>query len=146
MKKRTLVLRILLIALLCFIWGHSMIPRDLSQEESLSILRFLKPVLEIFVGRGNATDHMVRKLAHFCEFAALGAVMELLEWTKHRRMISLSLLTSAVSIAAVDESIQLFSDGRGALVSDILLDSAGTFFGMLIMGLILQLGIRLKRK
>ena len=33
-------------------------------------------MLELFTGKGNVTDHLVRKLAHFCEYAALGVLLE----------------------------------------------------------------------
>lgn len=43
---------------------------------------------------------------------------------------------SGVVVAVIDEAIQLFSDGRGALVQDILLDACGTVTGIVVITLI----------
>ena len=66
------ILVVLLALLLAFIWLHSMMPAEDSAEESQRVGQFLTPFLELFVGEGNVTDHLVRKLAHFCEYGALG--------------------------------------------------------------------------
>ena len=59
---------------LLFIWVHSMIPARSSAAESRWVGQLITPVLELFTGEGNVTDHLVRKLAHFCEYAALGVL------------------------------------------------------------------------
>ena len=66
------ILVVLLALLLAFIWLHSMMPAEDSAEESQRVGQFLTPFLELLVGEGNVTDHLVRKLAHFCEYGALG--------------------------------------------------------------------------
>ncbi len=71
-KKQLTILNILITATILFAWGHSLMPGDLSEEESSRALDLLRPFLEIIFGRGNVTDHLVRKLAHFSEYALLG--------------------------------------------------------------------------
>lgn len=71
-RKQLTILNILIIATILFAWGHSLMPGDLSEEESSRTLELLRPFLEIFFGKGNVTDHLVRKLAHFSEYALLG--------------------------------------------------------------------------
>ena len=66
------ILNIFITATILFAWGHSLMPGDLSEEESSRALDLLRPFLEIIFGRGNVTDHLVRKLAHFSEYALLG--------------------------------------------------------------------------
>ena len=73
MKKT--ILTVLLVLMLLFIWGHSMVPAEASAAESGRVGALLTPFLELFVGKGNVTDHLVRKLAHFSEYAALGVLL-----------------------------------------------------------------------
>ena len=107
------VLVVLLALLLAFIWLHSM----------------------------NVTDHLVRKLAHFCEYGALGILAGALLLVKKESGIfrwSYALLC-ALAVAVIDESIQLLADGRGAQVQDVLLDTAGSLTGLLAVWLIAAL-------
>lgn len=130
MKK---LLIILLIFILAFIWGHSCMSIARSREESSHVLEFLKPFLELFVGEGNVTLHLVRKLAHFTEFAVLGGVLALLlplTWKGRLLGAACGLLTGFI-----DETIQIFSD-RGDQISDVWLDFAGAFFGLLVFSLL----------
>ncbi len=129
--KKSLIM-ILIVLVLAFIWGHSAMSREASQTESLAVGNFLTPFLELFVGKGKVTNHMVRKLAHFTEYAALGGLMALLlheEGRKRFFYISYAALC-ALAAAVVDEGIQLFADGRGAQVQDVLLDLGGAVFGL----------------
>lgn len=132
------ILVVLLALLLAFIWLHSMMPAEDSAEESQRVGQFLTPFLELLVGEGNVTDHLVRKLAHFCEYGALGILAGALLLVKKESGIlrwSYTLLC-ALAVAVVDESIQLLADGRGAQVQDVLLDAAGSLTGLLAVWLI----------
>lgn len=132
------ILVVLLALLLAFIWLHSMMPAEDSAEESQRVGQFLTPFLELLVGEGNVTDHLVRKLAHFCEYGALGILAGALLLVKKKSGIfrwSYALLC-ALAVAVIDESIQLLADGRGAQVQDVLLDTAGSLTGLLAVWLI----------
>lgn len=132
------ILVVLLALLLAFIWLHSMMSAEDSAEESQRVGQFLTPFLELLVGEGNVTDHLVRKLAHFCEYGALGILAGALLLVKKESGIfrwSYTLLC-ALAVAVVDESIQLLADGRGAQVQDVLLDTAGSLTGLLAVWLI----------
>lgn len=143
MKRRktqikTILVVLLLALLLAFIWLHSMMPAEDSAEESQRVGQFLTPFLELLVGEGNVTDHLVRKLAHFCEYGALGILAGALLLVKKESGIfrwSYALLC-ALAVAVIDESIQLLADGRGAQVQDVLLDTAGSLTGLLTVWLI----------
>ncbi len=133
-----MILVVLLALLLAFIWLHSMMPAEDSAEESQRVGQFLTPFLELLVGEGNVTDHLVRKLAHFCEYGALGILAGALLLVKKESGIfrwSYALLC-ALAVAVIDESIQLLADGRGAQVQDVLLDTAGSLTGLLAVWLI----------
>ena len=130
MKTERKVLLALIILTLLFIWGNSLLNREQSSGESAWVMQLIAPFLELFVGKGNVTEHLVRKLAHFAEFALLG--LELLFWFKGqpKKLKSALLLAMAHGLfaALTDETLQLFS-GRGSQVQDVWLDFAGTAAG-----------------
>lgn len=96
----------------------------------------ITPFLEFFVGHGNVTDHLVRKLAHFCEYAALGLDLSLIFQLRKKTKLydCCYLIFASCFVATIDEGIQLFSDGRGAQVQDVLLDTVGAITGIFIFG------------
>lgn len=143
----TIILSVLLILVLAFIWGHSMFSAVDSAEESRRVGQWITPFLEQFVGPGNVTDHLVRKLAHFCEYGVLGMILGalVLLWKTPSAFFRGSYaFLLALATAVVDESIQLVADGRGAQVQDILLDAAGSLTGLLTVWLLAAL-LRLTR-
>ncbi len=75
---------------------------------------------------------ILRKIAHFSEFAVLGGVFAMLFLGKKAYLKA--FLLSAVC-AAFDETIQMFS-GRGNSVFDVLLDSFGAACGVLVVFII----------
>lgn len=94
----------------------------------------VKPFLEIFVGTGNVTDHLVRRIAHFAEYSALGCALAL-QLVPRRRVRWQSVINcafAAMVVALTDETIQIFS-GRGSQVQDVWLDFAGSCTGILFL-------------
>jgi VanZ family protein len=71
------VLCIIIGITVALIWLQSALPAGASDQESGFVLSVIRPVLEVFVGSGNVTNHLVRKLAHFTEFAMLGGELAL---------------------------------------------------------------------
>jgi len=142
--NRKRILTVLIILTLCFIWGHSLMSREDSSNESGWVTGIVTPLLELFVGKGNVTEHLVRKLAHFCEYALLGAELfcyfTLRDLNGSRRFLHSGLLAEAhvMFTAMVDETIQIFS-GRGSQLQDVWLDSAGGVAGILFAALMLLL-------
>ena len=169
-NKKAIILLVLVLATLAVIWGHSMMNAAMSMAESDRAETFLTPLLELFVGKGNVTSHLVRKLGHFAEFLILGALLGGLvrslgtgavrkrspepaenigeardtdragSFDRHSddparasgpvRYIFVFLC--AMAAAVIDETIQLFSDGRSAEVADVLLDSGGALAGIIL--------------
>lgn len=134
MKKQNFLSALLMgliIATLVFIWGNSLKTVAVSSGDSAKALEILGPFLEFFVGKGNATDHLVRKLAHFAEYFALG--LELALFIAVRRRVDAqgvaNCLFAGLSAAVIDESLQILS-ARGSLVSDVLLDFCGAAAGI----------------
>jgi len=129
-KLCILINAFLIVLTLVFIWSRSLKTIPESRAESESFLALISPFLEFFVGKGNATDHLVRKLAHFCEYGLLGAEFGVLFLQCfHARLISvIVLLFSGFLSGAIDENIQYFT-GRGNQFSDVLLDFSGCIAG-----------------
>lgn len=112
-------------------------PISVSAAESGHVMGWLAPFIEAFVGKGNVTDHLVRKLAHFTEFAALGFQIRLL-WRKSGWIAVARSIECGFFAAFLDESIQLLS-ARGAQISDVWLDTAGVAFGIAVAILLCRL-------
>ena len=140
-RKQRNFLYILIALTICLIWGQSAMSRMNSAEESGWVLQLVAPFLEIFLGKGNVTDHIVRKLAHFTEYFVLGAEMAALFFPKNvfqsgmagKRIIKKGIYTvgAGLFIALVDETIQIFSH-RGPQVADIWLDGSGVLTAVLL--------------
>lgn len=124
------------------IWGASVQSGEASQALSRGVLEKVKPALEVVVGAGNATDYLVRKLAHFTEFAAFGLQLALLLilFGRVRPQPVINCAFLGLLVAVIDETIQIFSY-RGAQLQDVWLDFAG-----LCAGLLVTLGIYLLRQ
>ena len=129
-----LLLRLVLIATLCFIWSNSMVGKEGSASLSRTVTAWLN-------GIGiPVTEHFVRKSAHFCEFGLLGCELMLLFWLRSGvRFQNLCNAAFAALLSAVtDETIQIFS-GRGSQVLDVVLDFSGALTGILLVSLLIQL-------
>lgn len=144
---RKKILIVLLVLLLVFIWGNSCLPVSMSSQESGRFLRLVRPLLEVFFGQGNVTHHLVRKLAHFTEFTALGVVMGLLTHLgKPVRIRSMVFaLVMGLLAAFADESIQMLSD-RGDQISDVWLDFGGVILGSALSLILLSIHRRRKKR
>ena len=137
MKKHkicTIVVLALLFAVLAFMFSNSLEPVAISQAKSLTVMRHITPVLELFVGKGNVTDNLVRKLAHFIEFISLGIGLAIFVILRFRTRFQnfVNCLSIGLAVAVTDESLQLLS-GRGSMVKDILLDFASVTTGIVLV-------------
>ena len=87
--------------------------------------------------------HGVRKLAHFSEYALLGAsvatFVHALHSGKRRRLLCVLSWLPCVAYAGTDELHQMFVDGRGPALLDVAIDSCGALAGVLAMALVLEL-------
>ena len=128
--------RILIILNLTFIWGNSMIPAEGSSMLSEWVREILSSVIP--PAAESESGFLLRKLAHFSEFACLGF---LLSWhfamvQQKKPCIAGTALLTGFLCACADETIQLFSPGRGPSPVDVGIDTAGVAFGigLLLLG------------
>lgn len=128
--KRLRLCTALLICNLVFIWGNSLLPGEISGAFSdwvKSILAKLFSMrLEPHTGRG-----LLRKLAHFSEFTALGMCLAWLHGMLQKG--KLRPFFWGVLAASVDETIQRFVPDRGPSVKDVCIDAAGVLTGIILL-------------
>ena len=125
-----------LIGCIVFIFSNSLQIADVSEGASGRVLGILQGILR-HLGLPGAADrltmHIVRKLAHFCEYMLEGFLLMLCMrvYSRHPlRHITVPML-GGVLTALTDETIQLYSPGRSSQVTDVWLDSVGVLAGIL---------------
>lgn len=129
-NRRLQVCKALLIAELCFIWGNSLMPGEISG----AISDWVGSLLRLLFEQGPeeiSSGFPLRKLAHFTEFAALGMTLEWL-FAMRQKNRGYALLCGILA-AATDETIQIFVPDRGPSVRDVALDSCGVLTGMILL-------------
>ncbi len=142
---------ILLLALYRVIFGFS--AQDGEQSGSLSI-RISQEAVEFFnllAGRKWSVsfredlaayfEHPIRKLAHFGEYACMGVLVYLVlaPWMERGKKLYLAAVAWVFLSAACDEIHQLFVPGRWGSPADVLLDTCGGAFGLLVCVLLSRL-------
>ena len=145
-KKRLILCGALLAMILAFIWGNSAMTGETSGALSGWVGALLSKLLP-FLATENGL-HILRKIAHFSEFAALGMCLSwLFGMTVERKALQYILpLVCGVAAAAIDETIQIFSPGRYCSIVDVGIDSAGVLTGMIILTLGCALWQTIRRK
>ena len=140
-EKRLRFCAVLLVLNLLFIWGNSLMPGSVSG----AISGWIRDVLaSIFHGRMDAPDAghgLIRKLAHFMEFACLGALFTWL-YAMLQKPVWLALACGGAA-AVADESIQCFIPERGPSVRDVLIDSCGVMLGI---GIVIAINVIFHKK
>lgn len=153
--KRNYIFRIFMIlitsALIAFAFVHSSMPSDVSGAESEATMEFFQSILNFFGISIELTDHIVRKLAHFTEYTAMGIMMmnTVYSFNKEKAYIFFPhILFCGLFTSVIDETIQLNVPGRAGMITDVLLDFSGVVTGIIIMFAILTIykAIRKKRR
>jgi len=135
MKRTDKRLRLCIALLICnlvFIWGNSLLPGEVSGAFS----DWVKSILaQLFSRNPNAPvgGGLLRKLAHFTEFAALGMCLAWLYGMLQKSRLYPFLW--GVLAAAMDETIQRFVPDRGPSIRDVCIDSAGVLTGIVLLWL-----------
>ena len=152
MKRWIQIIKLLLVlAALAFIWGHSLMSADQSSLESERFLKLVKPLVMAVgwclqkLGVSVAPSVLVRKMAHFTEYAVLGVMMYLLFSTPRKQSRGLLPAAACLAAAGVDEFLQRFADGRAPGLRDVAIDFAGACLGILLAAALLALAYRARK-
>lgn len=161
-KAKTILAAVLVLVMCAFIFYMSAKPAVDSDEISLGVVG---QIITFFVpgfGDMSAADqaatqsslnHIVRKCAHFTEFAILGVLVFnlVIQAVRTRRKLDSRALSFRIAplaasawalatlYAATDEFHQIFVPGRAGMLTDICIDSSGVLVGILIATAILVL-------
>lgn len=119
---------------------------DLSQGMTEKVVRAIEKVTDQQLDL-NQWNHWMRKNAHFFLYFILGVFLMsgLTAFRVRLRRASMYAFGISVVYAITDEVHQLFVDGRGGQVRDVLIDSAGAALGILLFAGLYEL-LRVKRK
>ena len=128
--KRMRLCWTLIAALLTFIWGNSLLPGEVSGAFSDWVKSFLDHLIPGEPAEDTGSG-LLRKLAHFTEFAALGMSLAWLHGMLGKGR--LQPFVWGVLAASVDETIQRFVPDRGPSVKDVCIDSAGVLTGIILL-------------
>ena len=132
-KSRMTVCLALLGVILAFIWGNSLLPGETSGALSAWVKDMLARLFGWeFADQDPAGHGLLRKIAHFTEFFALGLdlcwLMHML-WDRKRNAV-LCALGCGFLAACTDETIQRFVPGRGPAWTDVGIDTLGVILGI----------------
>ena len=132
-EKRLRLCAVLIAVNLCFIWGNSLLPGEISgaiSEAVKNVIRWCLSFLGLPSGGGGGGG-LLRKVAHFTEFACLGGLFTWL-FSMLRRPVLLAPGCGFLA-ACVDETIQIFVPDRGPSVFDVGIDMAGVAVGVTLL-------------
>lgn len=128
--KRLRLCTALLICLLVFIWGNSLMPGAVSQTIS-NFVQMLMSGVEIRPDEVPVGSGLLRKLAHFTEFAALGMLLYWRFGMAGKPWKGAFL--SGFAAACIDETIQAFVPDRAPRLFDVCIDSCGVLTGIALL-------------
>lgn len=110
-----------------FIWSRSLMSATASTADSDGVARWLMGWLG-WETQPEWLTYLIRKAAHFAEFAVLGALWSGWGQACRRRLWPWGLFTGAV-----DECLQFFAPGRSPMVTDVLIDTVGYLCGWALL-------------
>lgn len=116
----------------------------LSSQVSYQAIYTLNDVLNMDLSEKQVTRAVnrihfyVRKAAHFTEYMllAMSIALPLYVYGVRNLWLLLSVGIICVGYASLDELHQLFVSGRGASVRDVMIDSLGSFTGIILMNIL----------
>lgn len=138
-NHRAWIWSLLSFAMLIFIFGHSLQTGEESSAASDFVAELCQPWLSGTPLTADQGTLLIRKLAHFSEFALLGGFFCAAANAIPLPAPSLAAAYGGTLAAIADEFIQRFVDGRSSQVTDIVIDMAGVLFGLCICLLLRQL-------
>ena len=146
-KRYMLVCLFICLAWTAFIFARSSKSVTESLEESGAVLGIVSRILDFFGVQKMPSEHLIRKLGHFGEYAILALpaffAAKLLPW----RYTAAVALGYCAAVACVDEFlVQNLSVGRGPSFSDVIIDSAGAASVLLFLVLCRFVAQKTKRK
>lgn len=124
---------VLTAGLILFAFVHSMMPGNISSQESNRFMAFLENFFKLFGVNAELSSHLIRKAAHFTEYAAIGvSSVFCAKAFDHEKPLkyAFNMLFTGLATAVTDETIQLNVEGRAGQITDVLIDFSGFLTGV----------------
>lgn len=140
------------LCMLYFIFRMSSQEGAASSSTSYEVSKILVLIFNKILGKGYSNEMLnqlivqlhplIRKTAHFTEFFALAVTVVFPLYVYKIRGILLFFLAQifCTGVAFLDEYSQSFVVGRSPAYNDVIIDSAGAFFGIFFAWIICYLG------
>lgn len=128
MRKRR-VLTCLILLNIAFIWGNSAMNGVESEQVSGGLLEWLSGVLPFLATETG--HHILRKIAHFSEFACLGLLCA--GRMRLSGAVKPWLAGFGLAVACIDETIQIYVPGRASSLIDVWIDTSGFVTGLILL-------------
>lgn len=144
MKSRTAkwIFAVLSAACLIFIIGNGANTGEKSSTLSGAVREIVNGALSSAGLTVSLSEHLIRKAAHFTEYAALGLLLSLTAYAFLSRRWKFRYIWMPVAAclltAVCDETIQHFTLGRSGSPADVLLDMSGVLLAAGIVSLLLR--------
>jgi VanZ family protein len=148
MKKRlAFVCLFLCLAWTVFIFARSAKSVSESLEESGTVLEILSRILSFLGIQNMPSEHFVRKLGHFTEYAVLALPAFFAAKLLPTRFSHVCAFGYCAAVACFDEFlVQNLSVGRGPSIFDVAIDSAGAAVVVLVLAVWCGLRKRVGRR
>ena len=130
LENRKRLYTVLLVLNLGFIWGNSLLPGEISGALSDWVKQILTRLFSEEASDPSG-DGLLRKIAHFSEFAVLGLLLTRLLMLHEKN--GWHALTWGILAASLDETIQIFVPDRGPALTDVAIDTCGVLTGMILL-------------
>lgn len=146
MKFAKYIFVVLTLVCIAFIWYNSSKSGPESSELSQGLLLSITDFLRDIGVSSELSEFFLRKIAHFLEYSGLGFLLTCdlyFNFKSPAKHISLSLGLGLIT-ACIDETIQIFSEGRSSKITDVWIDFSGivaaTIVTMILIFLIFRIG------
>ncbi len=140
-KVLAVVLSLLSVFWIFYIFSNSLDTADKSNDKSYDVVEIIveKVLREDFQSKSKAEisiiNNFIRKLAHFSEFFILSlfAFLSFWAWKLKRNLRYFLPVLVAFFVACTDEIIQYFVPGRACRFTDVLIDTGGAIFLIIVV-------------
>lgn len=123
---------------------------SVSRKVTIAVTENVKKIQELEKNRKEIVlqkiEKVIRKLAHFSLYTIIGILsMSLMSTydTEQKKKISISIIIGLL-YAIFDEIHQSFISGRTAMITDVMIDTMGVVFGILLIIFLLKSCRKLK--
>lgn len=140
-----------------WIFSHSLQTGEVSSAQSSSVVEIVQTAAQkiapnswVATANGESYDllhFIIRKLAHWSEFALFGFSLALCYamWTEQKKFLFIPVAL-LILVPIADECLQLFVEARGAQIRDVCIDCFGGICGFALSTAVLWITYRISKK